>query len=110
MKLMIVDGNSILNRAYYGVKPLSNHKGVFTNAVYGFFNILLKAMDDTKADHVIIAFDRKEKTFRNCSMTWPNGWAVILRARWPCTATTRAGVRSPSVSTTNDKWKTSSTI
>ena len=40
MKLMIVDGNSILNRAYYGVKPLSNHKGVFTNAIYGFFNIL----------------------------------------------------------------------
>ena len=50
MKLMIVDGNSILNRAYYGVKPLSNHKGVFTNAIYGFFNILLKAIDDTGAE------------------------------------------------------------
>ena len=65
MKLMIVDGNSILNRAYYGVKPLSNHKGVFTNAIYGFFNILLKAIDDTGAESVAIAFDRKEKTFRH---------------------------------------------
>ena len=65
MKLMIVDGNSILNRAYYGVKPLSNHKGVFTNAIYGFFNILLKAIDDTGAESVAIAFDRREKTFRH---------------------------------------------
>lgn len=65
MKLMIVDGNSILNRAYYGVKPLSNHKGVFTNAVYGFFNILLKAIDDTHADTIVIAFDRREPTFRH---------------------------------------------
>ena len=40
MKLLLVDGNSILNRAFYGVKPLSNQKGVFTNAVFGFFNIL----------------------------------------------------------------------
>lgn len=65
MKLMIVDGNSILNRAFYGVKPLSNHKGVFTNAIYGFFNILLRAADDTKAEQIVIAFDRKEKTFRH---------------------------------------------
>lgn len=65
MKLMIVDGNSILNRAYYGVKPLSNHKGVYTNAIYGFFNILLKAIDDTGAESVAIAFDRREKTFRH---------------------------------------------
>ena len=65
MKLLIVDGNSILNRAYYGVKPLSNHKGIFTNAVYGFFNILLKAADDVQTDQIIIAFDRKEKTFRH---------------------------------------------
>ena len=65
MKLMIVDGNSILNRAFYGVKPLSNHKGVFTNAIYGFFNILLKAIDDTGAENVAVAFDRREKTFRH---------------------------------------------
>ncbi|MBQ8921535.1 MAG: DNA polymerase I [Oscillospiraceae bacterium] len=65
MKYLIVDGNSILNRAYYGVKPLSNRKGIFTNAIYGFFNILLKAADDTKPDELIVAFDRKEPTFRH---------------------------------------------
>ncbi len=65
MKLMIVDGHSILHRAFHGVKPLSNHKGVFTNAIYGFFNILLKAIDDTGAENVVIAFDCKEKTFRH---------------------------------------------
>ena len=64
-KLLAVDGNSILNRAYYGVKPLSNHKGVFTNAVYGFFNILLKAIDDVKPTALVVAFDRKEPTFRH---------------------------------------------
>ena len=65
MKLMVVDGNSILNRAYYGVKPLSNSKGVFTNAVWGFFQILLKAEEDVKPTDLAIAFDLKAKTFRH---------------------------------------------
>ena len=65
MKLMIVDGNSILNRAYYGVKPLSNSRGVFTNAIYGFFNILFKAMDDLQITDLAVAFDLKDKTFRH---------------------------------------------
>ena len=65
MTTLIVDGNSILNRAFYGVKPLANHKGVFTNAIFGFFNIVLRAVSDTKAERVIVAFDRKEPTFRH---------------------------------------------
>ena len=65
MKYLIVDGNSILNRAFYGVKPLTNHNGVFTHAIFGFFNILLKTIGDSGADSVIIAFDCKEKTFRH---------------------------------------------
>ena len=65
MKLLLVDGNSILNRAFYGVKPLSNQKGVFTNAVFGFFNILLRAVDDVKPTDTVIAFDRREPTFRH---------------------------------------------
>ena len=65
MKYLIVDGNSILNRAFYGVKPLTNHNGVFTHAILGFFNILLKTIGDSGADSVIIAFDCKEKTFRH---------------------------------------------
>lgn len=65
MKLLIVDGNSILNRAFYGVKPLTNRNGIQTNAVYGFFNILLRAIDDVAPTDVVIAFDRKEPTFRH---------------------------------------------
>ncbi len=65
MKLLVVDGNSILNRAYYGVKPLTNHKGVYTNAIFGFFNILLKAAGEHKPDGVVIAFDLPAKTFRH---------------------------------------------
>ena len=65
MKLLLVDGNSILNRAFYGVKPLSNSRGIFTNAVYGFFNILLRAVGDVQPDDVVIAFDRREPTFRH---------------------------------------------
>ena len=65
MKLLIVDGNSILNRAFYGVKPLSNRKGVYTNAIYGFFNILLKAAEDVRPDTLAVAFDCSAKTFRH---------------------------------------------
>lgn len=65
MKLLVVDGNSILNRAYYGVKPLTNHKGIYTNAIFGFFNILLKAAGDYQPDGVVIAFDLPAKTFRH---------------------------------------------
>lgn len=65
MKLLLVDGNSILNRAYYGVKPLTNRQGIFTNAIYGFFNILLKAVDDIAPTAVAVAFDLKAPTFRH---------------------------------------------
>ncbi len=65
MKLLVVDGNSILNRAYYGIKPLTNHKGIYTNAIFGFFNILLKASGEYKPDGIVIAFDLPAKTFRH---------------------------------------------
>ncbi len=64
-KILLIDGHSILNRAFYGVPVLTNSKGVHTNAVYGFINIMLKAMDDEKADMVLVAFDLKEPTFRH---------------------------------------------
>ena len=50
MKLMVIDGNSILNRAFYGVRPLSTQDGTPTNAVFGFLNILLKLVDEEKLD------------------------------------------------------------
>lgn len=67
-KLMLVDGNSILNRAYYGLKGssmLSTSEGVYTNAVYGFINILLKYMEEENPDHIGVAFDLKGPTFRH---------------------------------------------
>lgn len=65
MKLLVLDGNSILNRAFYGIKLLSTKDGTFTNAVYGFFTMMLKMKEDTEPDAVAVAFDLKAPTFRH---------------------------------------------
>ena len=65
MKLLAVDGNSILNRAFYGVRPLTTKDGRFTNAIYGFLTMLNKIQTDTTPDCVAIAFDLKAPTFRH---------------------------------------------
>ena len=66
MKLLALDGNSIVNRAFYGVKLLSTKDGSrYTNAIYGFMNILLKLTADVKPDAVAVAFDVKQPTFRH---------------------------------------------
>ena len=65
MKLLVVDGNSIVNRAFYAIKLLSTKDGQFTNAIYGFMNILLKLEEECKPDSVAIAFDLKAPTFRH---------------------------------------------
>ena len=65
MKLLAIDGNSIINRAFYGIKLLSNQKGVFTNAVTGFLNIYLKLIAAYKPDGAAAAFDMKAPTFRH---------------------------------------------
>lgn len=64
-KLLIVDGNSILNRAFYGVHNLTTKDGTPTNALYGMMNILKKHLDNIKPDYAVIAFDLKAKTFRH---------------------------------------------
>ncbi len=64
-KLMIFDGNSIINRAFYGIKMLSNSKGVFTNGIYGFLNIYFKFLEEEKPDYIAVAFDLRAKTFRH---------------------------------------------
>lgn len=64
-KLVLIDGHSILNRAFYGVPDLTNKEGLHTNAVYGFLNIMFKILDEEKADHLAVAFDLKEPTFRH---------------------------------------------
>ena len=64
-KLVLIDGHSILNRAFYGVPELTNSEGLHTNAVYGFLNIMFKILEEEKADHLAVAFDLKEPTFRH---------------------------------------------
>lgn len=69
MKLLAIDGNSILHRAFYGIKLLSNKNGVFTNAVFGFMNIYLKNFSEVKPDAVAVAFDMGVPTFRHEAVT-----------------------------------------
>ena len=64
-KLVLIDGHSILNRAFYGVPNLTNSEGLHTNAVYGFLNILFKLLDEEKPDYLAVAFDLKAPTFRH---------------------------------------------
>lgn len=65
MKLLVIDGNSIVNRAYFGMHPLSNKEGFPTHAIYGFLNILQRMEEETDPDGVCVTFDRKEPTFRH---------------------------------------------
>lgn len=65
MKLMILDGNSVINRAFYGVRPLTTRDGLYTNAIYGFLNILEKERSEEKPDALCVAFDLHAPTFRH---------------------------------------------
>ena len=64
-KLVIIDGNSLINRAFYALPLLSNSKGEFSNGVYGFTNILIKTILDVKPKYIVVALDYGKKTFRN---------------------------------------------
>ncbi|MDF2520957.1 MAG: polymerase [Clostridia bacterium] len=64
-KLIIIDGNSLMHRAFYALPPLTNSKGLHTNVIYGFINMLYKIIDELKPTHIGIAFDRKAPTFRH---------------------------------------------
>lgn len=64
-KIVLIDGHSILNRAFYGVPDLSNSEGLHTNAVYGFLNIMFKILDEEKPQYLVVAFDVKAPTFRH---------------------------------------------
>lgn len=67
-KLVLIDGNSIMNRAFYGImgnKMLTTKDGTYTNAVYGFLAILFKLLEDVKPDYLVVAFDLKAPTARH---------------------------------------------
>ena len=65
MRVLAIDGNSILNRAFYGIKVLTTSTGFYTNAVTGFMNIYLRELEEVKPDGVAVAFDLKAPTFRH---------------------------------------------
>ena len=65
MKLMVLDGNSIVNRAYYGIRPLTTRQGLYTNAIYGFITTLQRLLDEEKPEALCVTFDRREPTFRH---------------------------------------------
>ena len=64
-KLLLIDGNSIINRAFYGIPDMTTNDGRHTNAIYGFLNIILKVIEEEQATHICVAFDLKKKTFRH---------------------------------------------
>ena len=64
-KLLLIDGNSIMNRAFYGIPDMTTNDGRHTNAIYGFLNIILKVIEEEQATHISVAFDLKKKTFRH---------------------------------------------
>lgn len=63
--LLIIDGNSIVNRAFYGIKLLTNKFGLFTNGIYGFLKIMFKHIEEINPDYICVAFDLKAPTFRH---------------------------------------------
>jgi len=65
VKLMVLDGNSILNRAYYGIRPLTTREGFFTHAIYGFLTTMKRLADEEQPDALCVTFDRREPTFRH---------------------------------------------
>jgi len=64
-KLVLIDGHSILNRAFYGVPDLTNSQGFHTNAIHGFLNIMFKILEEEKPDYLTVAFDVHAPTFRH---------------------------------------------
>ncbi|MCR5475174.1 MAG: DNA polymerase I [Lachnospiraceae bacterium] len=64
-KLVLIDGNSIINRAFFAIPLLTNAKGVHTNAIYGFLNIMFRILNEENADNLVVAFDVHEPTFRH---------------------------------------------
>ena len=66
MKLMVIDGNSIVNRSFYGVRPLTTRDGLYTNAVYGFVTTLQRLLEEEKPEALCVTFDRREIGRASC--------------------------------------------
>ena len=77
MKMLVIDGNSILNRAFYGIRPLTTKDGQYTNAIFGFMTTFEKVLSETNPDAVAVAFDMKAPTFRHKAY---DGYKAKLRS------------------------------
>lgn len=84
MKLMVLDGNSIVNRAYYGVRPLTTRDGFFTHAIFGFLTMLSRLLDEEKPEALCVAFDRREPTFRHLEYEATRPRATPCPKSLPC--------------------------
>ena len=83
MRLLVIDGNSIANRAFFGIKLLTTKDGRYTNAIYGFLNILLSLLKECEPDEVAVAFDLKAPTFRHKMYDGYKAPATACRRSWP---------------------------
>ena len=83
MKLLVIDGNSIMNRAFYGIRILTNKKGMPTNALTGFMNIFMKLLKEEAPDRIAVAFDLHAPTFRHRMYAATRAPATPCRTSWP---------------------------
>ena len=86
-KLMLIDGNSILNRGFYGLSGgsmLTTSKGLYTNAVFVFINIMNKHLVELSPDYIAVAFDMKAKTFRHQMFDGYKAQRKACPMNWPC--------------------------
>ena len=83
MRLLVIDGNSIANRAFYGIKLLTTKDGRYTNAIFGFLNIMNSLLRECEPDEVAVAFDLKHPTFRHEMYDATRVPATPCRTSWP---------------------------
>ena len=84
MKLLILDGNSVINRAFFGVRPLTTREGLYTHAIYGFLNILEKVEKEEQPEAVCVAFDLHGPTSVICATMAIRPIDMVCRRNWPC--------------------------
>lgn len=83
MKIILIDGNSLIYRTFYAIREMNNSKGMPTNAIYGFVNILVKIQEEFKPDYLAVAFDLKGPTFRHLAYEDYKGDGKRCRKNWP---------------------------
>ena len=84
MRLLVIDGNSIANRAFFGIKLLTTKDGRYTNAIYGFLNILLSLLKECDPDEVAVAFDLRAPRSATRCMTATRPPGTPCRRNWSC--------------------------